>query len=59
MSKIETVTDAPIRHGGQYVIDGDYPGWELKIPPDKYLERYPNGPNAELARQVLQQEGES
>lgn len=27
--------------------------WPLKMPPVEYLERYPNGPKAELARSVL------
>lgn len=29
------------------------PEWTLKTSPEEYLERFPDGPNAELARQVL------
>ena len=29
--------------------------WPLRVPPGQYLDRYPNGPNAELARRVLDQ----
>ena len=31
------------------------PEWTLDMDPATYLERYPNGPNAELARQVLEE----
>ncbi len=27
--------------------------WELRISPAEYLERFPNGPNAERARELL------
>lgn len=29
--------------------------WHLKTSPADYLEQYPDGPNAELARRVLEQ----
>ena len=29
------------------------PEWTLATPPEIYLERFPDGPNAELARRVL------
>lgn len=28
-------------------------GWELKMPPDEYLERYPDGKHADLAREIV------
>lgn len=31
--------------------------WELRIGPERYLELYPEGPNAELAHQLVEQEG--
>lgn len=30
------------------------PEWTKKISPEEYLEKYPNGPAAELARKVLE-----
>lgn len=27
--------------------------WEMRIPPQIYLERFPHGPNASLAREVI------
>lgn len=33
--------------------DGDAPLWNKKISPDDYLKQYPNGPAANLAREVL------
>lgn len=35
---------------------GGEPTWTLATPPAEYLERYPDGPNAALARRVLGQE---
>jgi hypothetical protein len=29
--------------------------WTMKMSPEDYLERYPEGPNADLARKVLGQ----
>ena len=31
--------------------------WELRIGPADYLSRFPDGPNAALARQLVEQEG--
>ena len=31
--------------------------WTLKTSPEDYLDKYPDGPNADLARQVLGLEG--
>ena len=34
--------------------DGEgVPEWPLKLTPERYLELHPEGPNAELARQIL------
>jgi hypothetical protein len=33
--------------------DGAPQAWTLAISPEEYLARYPDGPNAELARAVL------
>lgn len=32
------------------------PKWTIKTSPKEYLEKYPDGPNADLARQVLEAE---
>lgn len=32
------------------------PEWTLATPPDQYLERWPDGPKADLAKRVLGQE---
>lgn len=37
--------------------DDDVPEWTLKTPPEEYLEKHPDGPNAELARRVLAARG--
>lgn len=37
--------------------DDDVPEWTLKTPPEEYLEKHPDGPNAELARRVLAERG--
>lgn len=29
------------------------PAWHLKSTPEEYLDRYPEGPNADLARKVI------
>lgn len=42
--------------------DGDgepVPEWPLKTPPEDYLERSPDGPNADLARQIIAAQDES
>jgi len=33
--------------------DGDVPEWTQRTSPEAYLERYPDGPNAELAKAVI------
>jgi hypothetical protein len=33
--------------------EDDLPDWPLEMDPETYLERYPDGPNADLARQIL------
>jgi len=32
---------------------GDTPEWPLATPPEKYLERSPDGPKADLARKII------
>lgn len=56
MSKWKREATGPAREGGQRVAGGS--PWPLKIRPEAYLERYPDGPNADLARKVLSERGE-
>ena len=37
----------------------ELPEWPLETEPEDYLERYPDGPNSELARQILAARDES
>lgn len=39
--------------GGKSSSSDGAPEWNKKIDPKSYLEQYPNGPAAELARKVL------
>jgi hypothetical protein len=38
---------------GASVDEDAVPEWPLETDPETYLERYPDGPNADLARQIL------
>lgn len=33
--------------------DKELEKWTLKVSPEEYLEKWPNGPNADLARRIL------
>lgn len=39
--------------GDSEVEVAEVPEWPLKTPPAEYLERSPEGPNADLAREIL------
>lgn len=42
-----------VRPGGLASEWDPGPQWTLSMSPEEYLERYPDGPNAELAHEVL------
>lgn len=35
------------------VVAGKLPEWKLKTSPAEYLRKHPNGPNAELAKEII------
>lgn len=44
--------------GQEEADEGPEEEWGLQTSPEDYLEKYPDGPNAELARQILGREDE-
>jgi hypothetical protein len=43
---------------GDTVTVGGMARWEMRITPADYLQRFPTGPNAALARQLIEEHGD-
>lgn len=49
--KVETATEAP---PPENEAERTLPPWTMSLDPATYIERFPDGPNAELARQHIE-----
>lgn len=52
----ESVIQRLVADGSARIIGGEVSTWRLSMSPEVYLDRYPNGKHAELARRVIDQQ---
>lgn len=55
---LEAGVAAPAKGGAKPEVatapEAEERNWDLKLSPEEYLERYPDGPNSDLAREIIE-----